>query len=194
METSITVPDASKAPDASGAFSALAGAMHGELKRHCYRMMGGVQDAEDCVQETLLRGWREFASLRDGAAGRPWLYSIATRVCLDALRTRQRRQTLFGPSLDEVEPGAEPWVEPWPGEVSAVRPRTPAGHPAGFRLAAARALAARPSRAAAARRRGHDGGGSGDRAWDQRGGGPQRPATGADRPPPQDVVAADDAR
>ena len=122
METSITVPDASKAPDASGAFSNLAGAMHGELKRHCYRMMGGVQDAEDCVQETLLRGWREFASLRDHAAGRPWLYSIATRVCLDALRTRQRRQTLFGPSLDEVEPGAEPWVEPWPGEVPPFGP------------------------------------------------------------------------
>ena len=122
METSITVPDASEAPDASGAFSALAGAMYGELKRHCYRMMGGVQDAEDCVQETLLRGWREFASLRDGAAGRPWLYSIATRVCLDALRTRQRRQTLFGPSLDEVEPGAGPWVEPWPGEVPPFGP------------------------------------------------------------------------
>ena len=122
METSITVPDASEAPDASGAFSVLAGAMHGELKRHCYRMMGGVQDAEDCVQETLLRGWREFASLRDGAAGRPWLYSIATRVCLDALRKRQRRQTLFGPSLDEVEPRAGPWVEPWPGEVSPFGP------------------------------------------------------------------------
>jgi RNA polymerase sigma-70 factor, ECF subfamily len=111
METSIAVPDA------SGAFSALAGAMRCELKRHCYRMMGGLQDAEDCVQETLLRGWREFASLRDGAAGRPWLYSIATRVCLDALRTRRRRQTLFGPSLDEVEPGTGPWVEPWPGGV-----------------------------------------------------------------------------
>jgi RNA polymerase sigma-70 factor (ECF subfamily) len=95
----------------------LADAMHGELKRHCYRMMGGVQDAEDCVQETLLRGWREFANLRDGAAGRSWLYSIATRVCLDALRKRRRRQTLFGLSLDEVEPGTEPWVEPWPGGV-----------------------------------------------------------------------------
>jgi RNA polymerase sigma-70 factor, ECF subfamily len=113
METSIAVPDVSGAPDASGAFAALAGAMCFELKRHCYRMMGGVQDAEDCVQETLLRGWREFASLRDGAAGRPWLYSIA----LDALRTRRRRQTLFGPSLDEVEPGTGPWVEPWPGGV-----------------------------------------------------------------------------
>ncbi|WP_301942857.1 sigma factor, partial [Mesorhizobium escarrei] len=105
METSIAAADASGGPNASGAFSALAGAMRGELKRHCYRMMGGIQDAEDCVQETLLRGWREFASLHDEAAGRPWLYSIATRVCLDALRTRRRRQTLFGPSLDEIEPG-----------------------------------------------------------------------------------------
>lgn len=119
METSIAVP--ASAPDASDAFSALVGAMTGELKRHCYRMMGGIQDAEDCVQETLLRGWREFAGLRDEAAVRPWLYSIATRVCLDALRTRRRRQILFGPSLDEVEPamepGTEPWIEPWPGGV-----------------------------------------------------------------------------
>jgi RNA polymerase sigma-70 factor (ECF subfamily) len=103
------------AADASGAFTALAGAMRDELRRHCYRMTGGVQDAEDCVQETLLRGWREFAGLRDRAAGRSWLYSIATRVCLDALRTRRRRQTLFGSSLDEIEPGTEPWIEPWPG-------------------------------------------------------------------------------
>ena len=116
MENAIIVPDS------SGAFSALAGAMGSDLKRHCYRMMGGLQDAEDCVQETLLRGWREFPSLRDRAAARPWLYSIATRVCLDALRTRRRRQTLFGPSLDEMEPGTEPWVEPWPGGVPSSGP------------------------------------------------------------------------
>lgn len=85
-------------------------------------MMGGVQDAEDCVQEALLRGWRDFAGLRDPTAGRTWLYSIATRVCLDALRTRRRRQTLFGPSLDEAEPGEELWVEPWPGDVPASGP------------------------------------------------------------------------
>jgi RNA polymerase sigma-70 factor (ECF subfamily) len=116
METSSAVPDP------SGAFSALAGAMRGELKRHCYRMLGGAQDAEDCVQETLLRGWREFSSLRDEAVGRSWLYSIATRVCLDALRTQGRRQTLFGPSLDEVEPVKGPWVEPWPGGVPSFGP------------------------------------------------------------------------
>ena len=109
METSIPLAGPSTA------FSELATAMGGELRRHCYRMMGGIQDAEDCVQETLLRGWREFSSLRDERTGRSWLYSIATRVCLDALRTRRRRQTLFGPSLDEIEPGTEPWIEPWPG-------------------------------------------------------------------------------
>src|SRR5260370_5017651 len=85
-------------------------------------MMGGVQDAEDCAKGPVLRGWREFASLCDGSAGRRWLYSIATRVCLDALRTRRRRQTLFGPSLDEVEPGTGPWVEPWPGGVPPSAP------------------------------------------------------------------------
>jgi RNA polymerase sigma-70 factor (ECF subfamily) len=116
METSIATADA------SGTFSALVATMRDELKRHCYRMMGGVQDAEDCVQEALLRGWREFSSLRDASMGRPWLYSIATRVCLDALRTRRRRQTLFGPSIDEVEPGTEPWIEPWPGGVAPSGP------------------------------------------------------------------------
>jgi len=97
-------------------FASLSVALRPELKRHCYRMMGGMQDAEDCVQEALLRGWRDYATLRDGQASRAWLYSIATRVCLDALRVRRRRQTLFGPSLDEAAPGTEPWVEPWPGD------------------------------------------------------------------------------
>ena len=124
MEPSASFPETPASPGASDAFSALAGTLRGELKRHCYRMMGGVHDAEDCVQEALLRGWRDYPGLRDKEAGRAWLYSIATRVCLDALRTRRRRQTLFGPSLDEAEPGHEPWVEPYPGsETAAERSR-----------------------------------------------------------------------
>jgi len=115
MEISAETPS-SGAPDPSGAFAALAAAMRPELKRHCYRMMASLHDAEDCVQEALLRGWREYEGLRDKTAGRPWLYSIATRVCLDALRSRRRRQTLFGRSVDEAAPGKAPWVEPWIGE------------------------------------------------------------------------------
>jgi len=98
-------------------FAALAGRLRGELTRHCYRMMGSAPDAEDCVQQALLLGWREYGSLQDLGAARPWLYAIATRVCLDALRARKRRMNLFGPSLDEFEPSAGPWVEPFPGGV-----------------------------------------------------------------------------
>ena len=112
------------APEASSAFSTLAASLRPELKRHCYRMMGGIQDAEDCVQETLLRGWRDYGGLRDVSSGRAWLYSVATRVCLDALRTRRRRLTLFGPSIDEAQPGHEPWIEPWPN----LEPESPSGN------------------------------------------------------------------
>lgn len=110
-------------PNAEAEFALLAASMRDELKRHCYRMTGGLHDAEDCVQETLLRGWRDFATLRDGMAARSWMYAIATRICLDALRLRKRRQRLFGPSIDEIEPGIEPWVEPWPGSGDAIGER-----------------------------------------------------------------------
>jgi RNA polymerase sigma-70 factor (ECF subfamily) len=115
---------ATAAPSAD--FAALAQCLRGELTRHCYRMMGSAPDAEDCVQQTLLLGWREFAQLQDQAAGRPWLYAIATRVCLDALRKRKRRQALFGPSIDEFEPSSGDWVEPWPGGVPASGPESAA--------------------------------------------------------------------
>ncbi|MEM6791725.1 MAG: sigma-70 family RNA polymerase sigma factor [Myxococcota bacterium] len=70
------------------------------LAGHCYRMLGSVTEADDAVQETMLRAWRGRAGLADGAAARGWLYRIATNVCLDQLRRGNRRElpVLEGPA------------------------------------------------------------------------------------------------
>jgi RNA polymerase sigma-70 factor (ECF subfamily) len=79
-----------------------------ELHVHCYRMMGSFEEAEDLVQETLLRAWRSRESFEGGPLFRAWLYRIATNVCLDALRRRSRRPTTVS-SFVEV-----PWLQPYP--------------------------------------------------------------------------------
>ncbi|MBZ0300655.1 MAG: sigma-70 family RNA polymerase sigma factor, partial [Anaerolineae bacterium] len=75
----------------SQAFGTLVEPYRRELHLHCYRMLGSVLDAEDLVQETLLRAWRRRDTLENREALRAWLYKIATHVCLDALRKRPRR-------------------------------------------------------------------------------------------------------
>src|SRR6266699_3353183 len=62
-----------------------------ELTGYCYRMLGSIFDAEDAVQDTMLRAWRALTTLEDRAGMRPWLYRIATNVCLDMLKARSRR-------------------------------------------------------------------------------------------------------
>jgi RNA polymerase sigma-70 factor (ECF subfamily) len=84
-------------------------------------MLGSVQDAEDALQETLLRAWRGVAGLRDAASARAWLYSIATNVCRTEL-TRRAKRVLphdFGPAAEPHTPPGEPitesvWLEPYP--------------------------------------------------------------------------------
>jgi RNA polymerase sigma-70 factor (ECF subfamily) len=92
-----------------------------ELTGYCYRMLGSAFEAEDAVQETLLRAWRSFDRFEGRSAVRSWLYRIATNVCLDALNGRKRRELPvdMGPasSADRKLGDALPedaWIEPVP--------------------------------------------------------------------------------
>ncbi|GAC1650511.1 MAG: sigma-70 family RNA polymerase sigma factor [Mycobacterium sp.] len=93
-----------------------------ELIAHCYRMLGSVQDAEDLVQETYLRGWRGYEAFEGRAALRTWLYRIATTACLRALQNRARRVLPAGLGAGSVDPDVDidarevgyPWLEPIP--------------------------------------------------------------------------------
>lgn len=93
------------------------------LKTHCYRMSGSWHDAEDLLQESLVRAWRGLASFRGSSSLRTWLYTVTTRACLDVLERRRVRTLPFalGPAADADEPpGAPspetPWLEPLPGD------------------------------------------------------------------------------
>ncbi|HEU5416467.1 MAG TPA: sigma-70 family RNA polymerase sigma factor [Streptosporangiaceae bacterium] len=133
-------------------FAARVDPLRSELLAHCYRMLGSVHDAEDLLQETLLRAWRAFGRYDEGRASlRTWLYRIATNACLTALEQRSRRPLPSGigaPGDDPAEPlvpGEVPWLQPFPD--------TLAGDPAGaalargsLRLALAAALQLLPAR------------------------------------------------
>ncbi len=95
---------------------------HHDLVLLCYRFLGSVHDAEEAVQETAIRAWRGRASYRGDASMRTWLHRIATRVCLDLLRSRRGRVlpvSVAGPADPTrpapPRPAAEvAWIEPLP--------------------------------------------------------------------------------
>ena len=95
------------------------------LTGHCYRMLGSASEADDAVQETLVRAWRSGDRFEGRSSLRTWLYRIATRVCLDALSERSRRarpMDLGPPSPTDAPLTALPrshWIDPVP-DASAV--------------------------------------------------------------------------
>jgi RNA polymerase sigma-70 factor (TIGR02960 family) len=101
------------------AFGELVGPCRRELQVHCYQILGSALDAEDALQETLLAAWQGLAAFEGRSSIRVWLFQIATRRCLNALRSASRR-----PPVDWPPPGVElpeptrlgevTWLEPYP--------------------------------------------------------------------------------
>jgi RNA polymerase sigma-70 factor (TIGR02960 family) len=100
-------------PTTEAEFSARAERHRRELHIHCYRMLGNFEEAEDLVQETLLRAWRGRAGLEHDEWFRAWLYKIATNACLDAIKRNERRLPSLG-SFRDI-----PWLQPYPDRLLA---------------------------------------------------------------------------
>jgi RNA polymerase sigma-70 factor (ECF subfamily) len=114
--------EAARGGDA-GAFRRMVEAHRGELHAHCYRMLGSVHDAEDALQDALLRAWRALARFEGRSSLRTWLYRIATNTCLDVIARRPKRVLPigYGPPGDPHDGPGPPlaesvWVEPYPDE------------------------------------------------------------------------------
>jgi len=96
----------------------------GPLHAHCYRMLGSLHDAEDALQDALLRAWRGLSKVKEPAALRAWLYRIATNASLDAIGRRPKRVLPmdYGPAADPhndglgLPPAESTWMEPYPDE------------------------------------------------------------------------------
>jgi RNA polymerase sigma-70 factor, ECF subfamily len=106
-----------------GTYARLVESHRGELHVHCYRMLGSVHDAEDALQDALLRAWRGLPRFEGRSSLRSWLYKIATNTCLDLIARRPMRVLPVdyrragdphdGPATPLVESA---WVEPYPDE------------------------------------------------------------------------------
>jgi RNA polymerase sigma-70 factor, ECF subfamily len=138
-------------------FGLLADPYRKELLAHCYRMLGSVDEAEDQVQETLLRAWRSYGDFEGRSSLRTWLYRIATNSCLRALETRARRPLPSGLGEAALDPGAPvsgpgldvPWLQPMPDArvgSGAADPASVVVSRAGMRLALIAALQYLPGR------------------------------------------------
>src|SRR5438067_1061570 len=109
------------------AFGRLVEPFRSELHAHCYRMLGSVHDAEDSLQDSLLRAWRGLKSFEGRSSLRSWLYTIATNTCLNAIAKRPKRvlPVYYVPATDPHSGPGEPvvefvWVEPYPDEMLGI--------------------------------------------------------------------------
>jgi len=104
-----------------GAFADLVTSHREELRAYCYRMLGSVHDAEDALQDALLRAWRNLPGFEGRSSVRTWLYAIATNTALDIGKRKSRRElpVSFGPAAGRGDDLAAPledalWLEPFP--------------------------------------------------------------------------------
>jgi RNA polymerase sigma-70 factor (ECF subfamily) len=109
------------------AFAGLVDPYRPELHAHCYRMLGSVQDAEDALQDVLLRSWRALERFEGRSSLRSWLYTIATNVCLNQISKRPKRvlpvdyTAATDPNIGPGEPVVEQvWIEPYPDEMIGI--------------------------------------------------------------------------
>ena len=123
-------PDLARARDGDdAAFTRLVEPLRRELHAHCYRMLGSTHDADDALQDALLRAWRGLARFEGRSSLRSWLYTVATRTCLDLVEARGRRALPvdLGPSSDRAVIGDAPltdvaWLGPYPDAGLGRRP------------------------------------------------------------------------
>jgi RNA polymerase sigma-70 factor (ECF subfamily) len=105
-------------------FGRLVEPYRGELHAHCYRMLGSLHDAEDALQDALLRAWRGLPRFEGRSSLRSWLYTIATNACLTAIERRPKRVLPidYAPAADPhndglgLPPGESVWMEPYPDQ------------------------------------------------------------------------------
>lgn len=106
------------------AFDTLVAPHLGELQRHCYRMLGSPQDAEDALQETLVKAWRALPAFEGRSSLRTWLYRIATNTCVNMINRNPRR--VLRVDTPPGDPGTRPapplsesvWIGPLPDDLS----------------------------------------------------------------------------
>jgi RNA polymerase sigma-70 factor (ECF subfamily) len=122
-ETEQALLEAARGGD-EGAFGRIVEEHRAELHAHCYRMLGSVHDAEDALQETLLRAWRGLGGFGGRSSLRTWLYRIATNACLDVIGKRPKRVLPidYGPPSEAGGDPGQPlvesvWLEPYPDEM-----------------------------------------------------------------------------